>query len=174
MRCLHPNPSTAAPPRNAAHLGVAEGQLLLLLQSILDLQVKRNRTLGDQKWPVARSSLRIYKVLLKTFLAMLDLHCYTQAFPSRSKWASHCIGSSYCRAWAQVHGWEVVLTGLVAPRHVESSRTRDQTRVPCIGRWILNHWTTREVPQSAFLSTYCHVTNEESEGWRGKVTFLSE
>ena len=39
-------------------------------------------------------------------------------------------------------------TGLVAPRHVGSSWTRDRTRVPCIGRWILNHCTTREVPQS--------------------------
>ena len=27
-----------------------------------------------------------------------------------------------------------------------SSLTRDQTHVPCIGRQILNHWTTREVP----------------------------
>ena len=31
------------------------------------------------------------------------------------------------------------------PRHVESSQTRDQTPVPCIGRQILSHWTTREV-----------------------------
>ena len=37
--------------------------------------------------------------------------------------------------------------GLVAPRHVGSSRTRDRTHVPCIGRSILNHWTTREVPR---------------------------
>ena len=35
--------------------------------------------------------------------------------------------------------------GLVALPHVGSSRTRDRTRVPCIGRWILNHCTTREV-----------------------------
>ena len=27
-----------------------------------------------------------------------------------------------------------------------SSPTRDQTCIPCIGRQILNHWTTREVP----------------------------
>ena len=27
-----------------------------------------------------------------------------------------------------------------------SPPNRDQTCVPCIGRWILNHWTTREVP----------------------------
>ena len=26
-----------------------------------------------------------------------------------------------------------------------SSSTRDHTQVPCIGRHILNHWTTREV-----------------------------
>ena len=26
------------------------------------------------------------------------------------------------------------------------SLTRDQTPVPCIGRWILNHWTIHEVP----------------------------
>jgi len=35
--------------------------------------------------------------------------------------------------------------GLVAPWHVGSSWTREQTCIPCIGRWILNHWTNREV-----------------------------
>ena len=34
--------------------------------------------------------------------------------------------------------------GLVAPWHVGSSRTRARTRVPCIGRWILNHCAIRE------------------------------
>ena len=34
--------------------------------------------------------------------------------------------------------------GLVAPWHVGSSQTRARTRVPCIGRQILNHCTTRE------------------------------
>ena len=33
---------------------------------------------------------------------------------------------------------------LVAVRHVGSSRTRDRTRVPCIGRRILNHCATGE------------------------------
>ena len=36
-------------------------------------------------------------------------------------------------------------TGLVAPRHVGSSQTRDRTCVPCIGRRFLNHCATREV-----------------------------
>ena len=34
--------------------------------------------------------------------------------------------------------------GLVALRHVRSSQTRARTRVPCIGRQILNHCATRE------------------------------
>ena len=37
-------------------------------------------------------------------------------------------------------------TGLVALWHMVSSRTRARTRVSCIGRQILNHCATREVP----------------------------
>ena len=42
-----------------------------------------------------------------------------------------------CGMWAYLpHGmWDV------------SFLTRDQTHVPCIGRQILNHWSTREVPK---------------------------
>ena len=36
--------------------------------------------------------------------------------------------------------------GLVAPQHVGSSQTRGRTHVPCAGRQILIHCTTREVP----------------------------
>ena len=43
------------------------------------------------------------------------------------------------------------LTGPVAPRHVGSSQTRARTRVPCIGRQILNHCATREAPILRFL-----------------------
>ena len=41
--------------------------------------------------------------------------------------------------------------GLVAPRHVGSSQTRARTRVPRIGRQILNHCTTREALIFIFL-----------------------
>ncbi|KAJ8790669.1 hypothetical protein J1605_021267 [Eschrichtius robustus] len=40
----------------------------------------------------------------------------------------------------------------VALRHVGSSRTRARTRVPYIGRRILNHCATREVPVCVFLN----------------------
>ena len=51
-----------------------------------------------------------------------------------------CLG---CRAQAQ----KLWHTGLVAPWHVKSSRTRARTCVPCIGRQILIHCTTTEVPK---------------------------
>ena len=37
------------------------------------------------------------------------------------------------------------LMGLADPRLVESSGTREQTHVLCIGRQIRSQWTTREV-----------------------------
>ena len=44
---------------------------------------------------------------------------------------------SSCDAWAELH--------------VVSSQTKDQTHVPCIGRQIINHWTTREVSGSLWI-----------------------
>ena len=41
--------------------------------------------------------------------------------------------------------------GPAAPQHVGSSRTSARTRVPRVGRRILNHCATREVPQAPFL-----------------------
>ena len=56
------------------------------------------------------------------------------------------VGFSSCGMRAQ----QLWHTGLGALRHVGSSWTRDRTRVPCIGRWILNHHTTRQVPGFTF------------------------
>ena len=45
-------------------------------------------------------------------------------------------------------------TGLAAPQHLGSSRTRDRTRVPCVGRRIPNHCTTREVTYHGISLVY--------------------
>ena len=45
---------------------------------------------------------------------------------------------------------QVGCTGLVALQHVGLLWSRDRTHVPCIGRWILNHWTTKKVPHLLF------------------------
>ena len=47
-------------------------------------------------------------------------------------------------AGSRVRAQQLWPTGLVAPRHVGSSRTRARTHVSCTGRRILNHCTTRE------------------------------
>ena len=60
-----------------------------------------------------------------------------------SLWWLLLLRSVGSRACGHLYLW---VTGSVAARHVGSSWTRDQTHVPCIGRWILNHWITRELP----------------------------
>ena len=53
-------------------------------------------------------------------------------------------------------GSVAVGVGLVAPRHVGSSQTRDGTGVPCIARRILNLWTTREAQTHGLLIGITH------------------
>ena len=64
--------------------------------------------------------------------------------------STRCAGLSLSQPLVAKHGsrraGSVVLwlMGPVAPRHVGSSQTRAQTRVPCIGRPTLNHCATSE------------------------------
>ena len=44
------------------------------------------------------------------------------------------------QAWLPLNLWNL------------SSPTRDQTHIPCVARWVLNHWTSREVSNQGFLS----------------------
>ena len=62
-------------------------------------------------------------------------------------------------------------TGLDALWHVRSSWNRDWTHVSCIGRQILNHWTTREVPEPLKVGNFLWLVPEDrSEIW-GMKTF---
>ena len=91
-----------------------------------------------------------------------------------------CSGSCFCKAWNLRHsgfsscGWrppECSLSSCGAQglffHDVESSWTRHQTSVPCFGRQILYHWTTRcppflkldcLIPLLSFKSVPCHLT----------------
>ena len=124
-----------------------------------------------------RNSLQVSLELLLGFLFvclfLLGLRCYTQAFSSCSvqgllssccAWASHCASFS-CGAWALGLA-SFNSCGERAPGHmgsVVSSQTRVRTCVSCIGRQILNHWTTREVPFSLIFCTW-HLTLTQFPG----------
>ena len=76
----------------------------------------------------------------------------------RSTGSRHA-GFSSCSTWAQ----QLWRTGLAAPRHVGSSRTKAQSHVPCIGRWILNHCASREVTLLLFNVTFRIIINTASQ-----------
>ena len=104
--------------------------------------------------------------------------------------ASHCGGFSCCGArpldtqasvvvacglqqlWlsdSRARAQQLWRTGLVAPQHVGSSQTRARNCVLCIGRWILNHCTTREAQQfvfCSFLFLFPHESNQHSLSYR--------
>ena len=60
-----------------------------------------------------------------------------------------CIGRQLRHAGSSLHHAGSLLHGMWDL----SSLTRDWPCVPWIAGWILNHWTTREVPASIFLTT---------------------
>ena len=119
--------------------------------------------------------INLFYLFIYLFLAALGLCCCAQAFSSCGergllfvvvRGLLTAVASLVAEHRLQAHGlqqlWHVGSraqtqqswrTGLVAPRHVGSSRTRARTCVPCIGRWILNHCATREVPPSAFKTS---------------------
>ena len=81
---------------------------------------------------------------LQLWRAGATLHCGARA--------SHC---SVAEHGLQAHGlqqfWHVVSVVVAHGRHVGSSWIRARTRVPCIGRQILNHCATREVRRIFFF-----------------------
>ena len=107
------------------------------------------------------------------FMAALGLRCCMRAFSScgeRGRFLQFCgflvaVASLVAEHWLQAHGLQQLWltgsraqaqylwrTGLVAPRHVGSSRTRARTHVPCIGNQSLNHCATREALHLLLLS----------------------
>ena len=81
----------------------------------------------------------------------------------------HSVFSS-CSTWALV----VVVQWLSCPRHVLSSRISDWYHVPCIGRQILNHWTTKKVLNSFIYLFGCvgsYLQHERSSLWHAGSIF---
>ena len=89
-----------------------------------------------------------FKKTINLFLAALSLCCCAWASSSCSKQGWSPAGARGLLLAVAPPVVECRLSScknLVAPQQVESSWPRDRTHVPCTGRQILNHWTTREV-----------------------------
>ena len=99
--------------------------------------------------PHSRLGLSLSLFFFKFIWAALGLSCSTKDL--------HCLMRDLS-TWHADSSW-----GTLAPEHVgfssygEKARflhgtwdlrspTRDRTRIPYFARWMLNHWTTREVP----------------------------
>ena len=105
-------------------------------------------------------------------MAVLDLHCSAgfslAAVSGGFSFLEHAgfslwwlvllqgTGSRACGLQLLWHlGSVVVAHGISCLTACQSSWTRDQTHVPCIGRWTFNHRTTREVQQTFIKSLLC-------------------
>ena len=76
---------------------------------------------------------------------------------SRGVGLSRCGGFLPWGISSRAHTRQLWHMGIAVPLHGGSSQTRDQARVSCIGRRILDHWTAREAPGCFFktLSPHC-------------------
>ena len=112
--------------------------------------------------PVMASLWTVHSVVMMFPSAAIYAVCLLFYFWPRWVFIAVCglslvaMRGGYSSLWCAVFSlwWLLLLqsmgsscVGLVAPRHMGSSQTGDRTRVPCIGRRILNHCTTREVPR---------------------------
>ena len=90
--------------------------------------------------------------------ATLELRCAGFSLQWLLLWStgSRALTSVVSAHRLQGAGSVVVGVGLVAPRHVGSSQTRDGTGVPCIARQILKLWTTREAQTHGLLIGITH------------------
>ena len=106
--------------------------------------------------------INIVLKIMYFFLVALGLVCCTQSPSSCGARASRCSGFSWCGAAAPgARTWWLWCTGFSCPQQMESSLIRDRTRVPCLGRWTLSHWATREVLHS-FVDGHFMFTKKKS------------
>ena len=111
------------------------------------------------------------------FLVVLGLRCCVPALSSCSEpgllsscgaQTSHCGGFS-CGGGSRVLAQQLRHSGFSCPRHVRPSWTRDQTCVPCIGRRIRIHWTTKEVHTGLAMALQVAA---RALGWEAEAWFL--
>ena len=93
-----------------------------------------------------------FSLLSLLFLVALGLRCWVWAFSScreQGLLRVRCTGFSLLPL-LPLQSTVSKCLGFVA---VDSSRTRDRTHIPRIGRWTPNHWATRKALSPSFVCT---------------------
>ena len=115
---------------------------------------------GEQGW---------FFSVVHGLLTAVTSRCTAQALGMRasvvvasglSSWSSRALGHwlNSCGTWAL---W-----------HVGSSWTRERTSIPCILRWILNHWATREAQTFLSLIWFPFLQEPPSRTLRTEVLWV--
>ena len=99
-------------------------------------------------------------------LAVSGLGCSTQGLCC-TVWA---LLLWYTDSLAVGHGHWSACAQLLRSMWDLSLPTRDWTHVPCIATWILNHWTTREVPSSFIY--WLSPLSRKSDPWEQGCLFI--
>ena len=99
-------------------------------------------------------------------LTLLGLRCHTWAFSSCSAWAAYCGGSSL-GSWSLGAQPQQCGARLSCSEECGIFWTRDRACVLCIGRQILNFWTTREALCECFWFSWIWYLGVELLGCRG-------
>ena len=87
-----------------------------------------------------------YLFTINLFMAVLSLYGCMWAFSSCGGCISHCGGSFCLGVWTlEPTGSIVVVNQLSCPSARGIVPEQGSNHIPCIGRQILNHWTTRKV-----------------------------
>ena len=103
---------------------------------------------------------------------MLGLCCCTQVFSSCGEWELLFLlpWPLLLRSMGSRHAGSVVVAhGLSCSIACRISQPRDWTHVRCIGRWILNHWTTREAPTSCFIKKQQMDSERKQFVWQSRA-----
>ena len=113
---------------------------------------------------------KFFKIYL-LFLTALSLCCWAWAFSSCWAQASHHGGVSCYKPWA-VGTWAliVVVHQLSCPSACGISQIRDQSCVPCIGRWIYNLWPTRNVYKTLLWIIILIISSKSNYSFSNSAT----
>ena len=113
-------------------------------------------------------SLGLHDILWSGQFLSLSLSFTTKLLWKRTGSGIHSLSLSFCLYWICYNiSLLYILVFWLWIMWDRSSPARNQTYTPCLGRWSLNPWTTREIPYSHF-DKHTNLTSCLKDVWNFK------